>query len=99
MRGRKTLLALACAMSLATPALAHPKLSAEERNELFTAADADGDGKLNATEFATLHDLVRQKMDQQRFARLDTDHDGALTSAELEAGLAARRGKRGRHGG
>lgn len=33
--------------------------------------------------------LLRQKLDALRFARLDTDGDGALTEEELDAGHPA----------
>jgi Ca2+-binding EF-hand superfamily protein len=98
MQGRTTLLAPALAVLLAAPALAHELPTAEERAQLFAAADANADGKLDLTEFAALDELVRQRMTQKRFERLDADGDGAVTSAELDAGLA-RRGRRGRHGG
>jgi len=93
MRTRLTLLAAALALAFAGPALAHRRMTPEDRAALFTQADADGDGKLTPAEFGTLRELVRQKIAAARFTRLDADGDGAVTSAELEAGHA-RRGKR-----
>jgi len=47
--------------------------------------DADGDGKLTAAE----HDAASQSM----FLRMDSNHDGFLTEAEMAAGHAAMMGK------
>jgi hypothetical protein len=57
--------------------------------EAFAEADANGDGKLNADEFASFTTVMRAKLDALHFAHLDTDGDGALTPAELAAGRPA----------
>jgi Ca2+-binding EF-hand superfamily protein len=62
------------------------------RDEVFAEADANGDGALSITEFATFHELLRDRMEQKRFAALDADGSGGVTLAELEA-------MTGRHGG
>ncbi|AVT04646.1 EF-hand domain-containing protein [Paracidovorax avenae] len=46
----------------------------------FDRADADKDGKLNAQEAARLPAI------SQHFKELDTNHDGALSRTEFEAG-------------
>lgn len=87
-----------------------------DRLARLTAADADGDGALTATEFATLRPEARagrmakafSHMDKDGdgkviladlsgdhrgdglFKRADTDSDGALSKAEIEAALAHR---------
>jgi Ca2+-binding EF-hand superfamily protein len=49
--------------------------------------DSDEDGRLSLSEF--------QQQSAQRFARLDEDGDGYLTSEEMRAGRADFRGRRG----
>ncbi len=58
----------------------------------FAEADADGDGELAIEEFASFHQLMRDKLDALRFAQLDADGSGGLTEAELEAGRPGGRG-------
>lgn len=67
----------------------------ERRNQAWQAADADGNGALNAAEFETMVAARRDRMRQRaaaagrpdrgttRFDRMDTDGDGALTLAEM----------------
>lgn len=95
MRMKSMILTLALGVPLAGTALAHMP-TPEERAALFAQADADHDGKLSPTEFATLHELVRQQMAQRRFTKLDADGDGFVSQAELEAGLAKRHGRGGK---
>jgi EF hand len=81
---------VAAGLALSSPAWAHCDGSPEDfkaaKAEAFAAADADGDGKLNPTEFANMHAILRQKLEALRFTKLDTDGDGFVTQAELEAG-------------
>src|SRR3954451_10711297 len=53
--------------------------------EVFTQADANGDGVLDETEFASFHDLMRARMEAKHFARIDADGSGGVTLEELEA--------------
>ncbi|MEW6267666.1 MAG: RNA polymerase subunit sigma-70 [Thermodesulfobacteriota bacterium] len=66
------------------------------RSEVFGEADQNGDGSLDATEFVTFHELLRSRMEEKLFARLDADGSGGVTLAELEAhkGRKGRRGQR-----
>jgi hypothetical protein len=98
---RNTWLALAGAITLAGSAHAFPggdpaafKAAA---TAAFTEADADGSAGLTAQEFASFHQILRAKLEALRFAALDTNGDGVLTQAELEAGRPQGRGGR-RHG-
>lgn len=74
---------------------ASPEDVAAAETAAFTEADANGDGKLTPTEFATFADLMRQKLESLRFAKLDTDGDGLVSKAELDAGRPTGHG--GRH--
>jgi hypothetical protein len=66
------------------------------RDEVFAEADVNDDGSLSVTEFASFHELIRTRIDQQRFARLDADGSGGVTLEELEAMKPHRgRGPRG----
>lgn len=58
---------------------------AAAQSAAFTEADANGDGQLDATEFANFQDLLHQKLEALRFSRLDTNGDGELTLDELKA--------------
>ena len=60
--------------------------------ERFKAADADSDGKLSATEFAT---MCTKGDAATKFATADTDKDGFLTKDELKAAHQAMGGKHG----
>lgn len=53
-------------------------LRAGGRRGPFAAADADGDGALSLTELQA----VRPDMTADRFAELDTNHDGRITPDE-----------------
>ena len=59
----------------------------------FTAADADGDGKVTKTEFVA---YVKSRMDEKaaaaKFTELDTDKDGFLTREEFAAGNTGKKG-------
>jgi hypothetical protein len=62
--------------------------------EVFAAADADGSGGLSADEFASFHDLMRQRMQAAMFTRADANGDGQLTLEELQAARPPRGGRR-----
>jgi len=62
--------------------------------EVFAAADADGSGALSADEFASFHDLMRQRMQAAMFTRADANGDGQLTLEELQAARPPRGGRR-----
>lgn len=53
-----------------------------EKGARFKAADADKDGKLSATEFAT---MCTKGDTAARFTAVDTDKDGFATKDELKA--------------
>jgi len=53
--------------------------SSEQLTERLVQADANGDGYLDRTEVADMPRLKRG------FDKLDTDHDGRLSKAELQA--------------
>ncbi|MDB6167056.1 MAG: EF-hand domain pair [Lacunisphaera sp.] len=61
----------------------------------FTAADKDGDGKLNLAEFT---EFAKARMDadaaKAKFAEIDADKDGFVTKEELRAGMRGQ-GKKG----
>ena len=89
----KTAIAGAAICLGVTPALAFHGPSPEDmaqidaiRTEVFAEADADGDGALSETEFASFHELMRTRLDALHFAKLDTDSSGGVTLTELEAG-------------
>lgn len=63
------------------------------REEVFTEADANGDGVLSVTEFTTFHELVRARMEANRFAKIDADASGGVTLEELEAAKPPRGGR------
>lgn len=58
--------------------------SAEARAQAFAEADADGNGALNATEFAAYKAALDRARAEHIFAKLDADGDGQVTQAELE---------------
>lgn len=74
---------------------AFPALNAAER---FKAADTDGDGKISKEELATSVDGMKANRATQRLdnmiARFDTDKDGAISQAEMEAGMGLGRAQR-----
>jgi len=53
--------------------------------QVFTQADANGDGVLDQAEFANFHDLMRAQMEAKHFAKIDADGSGGISLAELEA--------------
>ncbi len=63
-----------------------------EPQEVFNRHDSDGDGTLKADELQALLDEIAEKMGGDgtsavdMIERLDADADGALSSAEFEAG-------------
>lgn len=96
---RTTTLALAgllCALPLTANAFrgGDPAEFEAIREEVFAEADANGDGALSVTEFETFHELVRARMEANRFAKIDADSSGGITLAELEA-ARPQRGSRG----
>ena len=62
------------------------------QEEVFTEADADGDGVLSATEFASFHELVRARMDELMFSNIDSDGSGGVSLTELQAARPPRGG-------
>lgn len=52
----------------------------------LTAADADGDGALTATEFATLRPEARAGRMARAFSRMDSDGDGKVLLSDLPMG-------------
>ena len=77
-------------LTLAAPLFAQsPPCPAEidaERDALFAQADADGNGTLSLAEFKTFESLMRDKMTEHQFNRLDTTGDGVVSLDELKAG-------------
>jgi hypothetical protein len=55
-----------------------------EQAALFAQAD-DGDGKLSLDEFRKFESLVRDKMTEHHFQRMDTNGDGVVSLEELQA--------------
>jgi len=66
------------------------------RDEVFVEADANGDGVLTVTEFASFHDLMRSRMEESRFANIDADGSGGITAEELDAAKRPHGGRGGR---
>ncbi len=73
----------------ATVALARDEAKREAfdaaRTAAFTQADANGDGALDAAEFAAFHDLMRTQLEALRFTKLDADGNGQLSVEEITA--------------
>ena len=65
--------------------------SDEVAKRIFTAVDADGDGRVTLAElepYLLSRDAWRKKADVQAlFSALDADKDGGITQEELRAGL------------
>lgn len=68
------------------------KGKADGKKDDFAAADADKDGKLSATEFAT---IAGDKHADKRFSKADANGDGSVTPEELKAAKEAQAGKGG----
>ena len=88
------------ALLASTPALARPGGPSDEeiastRDQIFAAADANGDGTLDLTEFTTFGELARAERLERRFQKLDRDDDGLVSSEEMASG-EHRRHRRGR---
>jgi hypothetical protein len=58
---------------------------AADQAALFAKADADGNGALSPAEFATYGKLFRDAMQARRFQRMDTNGDGVVSLAEIQA--------------
>jgi hypothetical protein len=90
------LAALACALP-ATAHAFHPGVDPAEfqaiREEVFTEADANGDGVLSAAEFANFHELMRAKMNEVMFTNIDSDGSGGISLTELQAARPPRGGR------
>lgn len=65
------------------------------RTAQITAADTDGDGLLNPTELSAMHlkqmSARGDAMTERMMARLDSDKDGKLSPAEMQAQRPAER--------
>jgi hypothetical protein len=90
MKALTTLVLGAALAVLAVPVLAcdGPGKSArraEMRAQALTEADADGNGALSPAEFEDFQAAMRRARASHKFAKLDTDHDGQVTAAELNA--------------
>ena len=103
---RTTLVGVLAGFGLAgAPALAqcdgsHDAMRADfaaAKDAAFAEADADGDGKLTADEFARFDVLLHQKVEALHFAKLDTNGDGFVSKDELAAGPVKGAGGLGRH--
>jgi Ca2+-binding EF-hand superfamily protein len=72
----------------AAPAEARPADRFARRNAAWAAADADGNGALNRTEFGSLasaRQARRAAHGTNLFERTDSDNDGVLSLAEMSA--------------
>ena len=89
------LAALLCALP-ATARAFPPGIDPSEfeaiQTEVFAEADANGDGVLSVTEFASFHDLMRARMEADRFAAIDADSSGGVSLEELQAARPQRGG-------
>ncbi len=84
------------AMACAGNALAGKGKGGGKKADPFVTADADKDGKLSATEFAT---IAKGKHADKQFSKADSNGDGFLSPEELKASLEARADKGGGKGG
>ena len=70
------------------------KKGGEQNAALLEKYDTNKDGKLDDAE----RKAVRVQLAEERFKKLDTNGNGALSLEEFKAGMAEREGH-GRHGG
>lgn len=80
------LMAGVVAVSFAGDVLAGKGKEKGGKKDEFAAADADKDGKLSATEFAT---IAGDKNADKKFAKADANSDGFVTPDELKAAKEA----------
>jgi len=96
MNYRVTAAAMAALLSLPLAVQAADK----SKKSGFTAADADGDGKVSATEYVT---AMKGKLDESaaraKFAELDKDKSGSLTREEFEGRTGEKKARQARKGG
>jgi hypothetical protein len=91
------LAALLCALpatALAFPPGLDPSEFEAIQEEVFAEADANGDGVLSVTEFASFHDLMRERMEASRFTAIDADASGGISLEEIVAAKPPRGGGR-----
>ncbi|MEE4454699.1 hypothetical protein [Novosphingobium resinovorum] len=81
-----TVLGLAAAALSAVPATAQSAEQAAKAKEMFTKADANGDGAISLEEWKAAGRRERG------FSMIDADKDGKVTPEDLRA-AAAKRGK------
>ncbi|MBN9222665.1 MAG: acid-shock protein [Mesorhizobium sp.] len=89
------------------PAAAAPAAKSEltlakfqkRREKAIMAADTDGDGKISLQEWEAFQAKRNVKGDPAKsFARIDTNHDGFIDKAELDAFFAKRFAKLDKNG-
>jgi Ca2+-binding EF-hand superfamily protein len=81
----------------ADPANDAPTKRGKAKAAVLERFDANHDGKLDDAERATARQAAHEKMKEkhpERFAAIDTDHDGALSKEEVAAGREHRRAER-----
>lgn len=86
------LMAGVIAVSFAGDVLAGKGKDKGGKKDEFAAADADKDGKLSATEFAT---IAGDKNADKKFAKADASKDGFVSPEELKAAKEVHEGKGG----
>jgi Ca2+-binding EF-hand superfamily protein len=69
-----------------------PSRRAEMKERMFARVDANGDGSIGETEFASMAEKLSERSGQsidaaEAFASLDTNADGLLVKDELRAGM------------
>jgi len=77
-------------MSMAVGSLGSSSSSvslAQMRQELFKKLDADSDGKISQTEFASTQKTQDSAADEALFDQIDTDRDGSISETEQDAFL------------
>ena len=89
MTSRQWMLAGATLLLPATQAFAGgPPCQAEmeaDRTAMFSEADADANGLLTPDELKSFEALMRAKMADRHFQRIDSNDDGAVSLEELQA--------------